>query len=178
MAITPDGSRVIVGDRHGNIEVCTADGKPLHALPRTQEVDWCTFAVSADGRTLVSTRPDGTILWWDLAAGKELATTKIPGPVPDQAYKSIQDMAFTPDGRRLVCSHQNAVLFAIDTETRKELWRIGPPTDHDSAAAVTLECLDRRPARRSRPAPRGPDRRLGVRTASRRRGHRAAGADR
>jgi len=78
------------------------------------------------------------MFWWDLAAGKELATTKFPGPVPDQHYHSIGGLTFTPDGRRLVCSHHDGRLFAIDTETRKEVWRIGFPTDRDWDAAVTL----------------------------------------
>ncbi len=81
---------------------------------------------------------NGTILWWDLVDVKDLATTKIPGPVPDQAFRSVQDMAFTPNGRRLVCSKQDATLFIIDTQTRKELWRIGPPTDKDYDSAVGL----------------------------------------
>jgi len=138
VAITPDG-RVIVGDRGGRMEVCSADGQLLHAPPQSaDEIGWSTFAVSSDGRTLAITGPGNSIVWWDLVAAKEVARTKFPGPVPDQVFKSIHDMAFTPDGRRLVCSHQNAKLLVVDTETKKELWSIGPPTDKDYDAAVGL----------------------------------------
>jgi RNA polymerase sigma factor (sigma-70 family) len=137
VAFTPDGTRLIVGDRGGIIEVCSADGKPLYAVPGA-DGSWSAFAISPDGRTLVVTRGEGKILWWDLIAAKELETTKIPGPVPDQHYHSIGDMAFMPNGRRLVCSKHDATLFAVDTETRKEVWRIGTPTDKDWDAAVGL----------------------------------------
>jgi hypothetical protein len=78
------------------------------------------------------------MLWWDLANGKELAATQTAGPVPDQLFRAITHMAFTPDGRRLVCSHQDGRLFAIDTQTRTELWRVGLPTDRDWDATVAL----------------------------------------
>gem|GEM_PF-1634631 len=135
-----DGSRVIVGDRMGTIDVFdTRTGRKVQEVPRWRDgTDWYTFAVSSDGRTLVTNRAAGTMLWWDLAADKELATTTVPGPVPDQLYRAITGMAFTPDGRRLVCSHQDGRLFAVDTETRKEIWRVGLPTDRDWDAAVAL----------------------------------------
>jgi RNA polymerase sigma factor (sigma-70 family) len=136
VAVTADG-RVIAGDRSGVIEVCSAEGKPLYTIPGADGA-WSTFAVSPDGHTLVVARGQNTLLWWDLIAGKELAKTTIPGPVPDQVYHSINDMAFTPDGRRLLCSLQDAILFAVDTQTRKELWRVGPPTDRDFDAAHGL----------------------------------------
>jgi WD40 repeat protein len=137
VAITADGKRVIAGDRGGIIEVCSAEGKPLYSIPGSDS-EWTTFALSPDGRTLVVTRAQSTLLWWDLVAGKELAKSTIPGPIPDQLFKSIHEMAFTPDGRRLICSYQNATLVALDTETRKELWRVGPPTDKDYDSSVGL----------------------------------------
>lgn len=135
-----DGARLVVGDKMGTINVFDArTGQMVQEVPRWRDgTDWNTFTVSTDGRILVATRGDGKILWWDLVAGKELATGKIPGPVADQHYHSIGQMAFTPDGRRLLCSKHDATLFAIDTETRKELWSIGPPTDKDYDAAVGL----------------------------------------
>ncbi|HJZ90726.1 MAG TPA: sigma-70 family RNA polymerase sigma factor [Gemmataceae bacterium] len=137
---TSRGSRVIVGDRMGTIDVFDArTGRKVQEVPRWRDgTDWYTFAVSPDGRTLVATRPEGKMFWWDLAAGKELAATKISGPVPDQHFHSVQGMVFTPDGRRLVCSHVNSGLFAVDTETRKEVWRVGVPTDRDYDATVAL----------------------------------------
>jgi WD40 repeat protein len=131
---------LVVGDVMGTIDVFDArTGRKVQEVPRWGDgTDWYTFAVSPDGRTLVATRPEGKMFWWDLAAGKELASVKLPGPVPDQMYKAITGMAFTPDGRQLVCSYQNGVLFAVDTETHKELWRVGLPTDRDWDAAVAL----------------------------------------
>jgi RNA polymerase sigma factor (sigma-70 family) len=136
---TPDG-RVIVGDRMGMIDVCDVQtGRTVQEVPRWRDgTDWHTFAISPDGRTLVATRPDGKLFWWDLAAGKELATIMVPGPVPDQHYHSIGGLAFTPDGRRLICSHVDGRLFSLDTETRKEVWRVEFPTDRDWDAAVGL----------------------------------------
>src|SRR5262249_38627233 len=137
---TPDGGRVIVGDRIGTIDVFDArTGRRMEEVPRWRDgTDWHTFALSPDGRTLVATRPEGKMFWWNLAAGKELTTTKLPGPVPDQHFHSIQGLAFTPDCRRLVCSCHDGRLFAIDSQTRTELWRIGLPTDRDWDAVVAL----------------------------------------
>lgn len=135
-----DGDRLVVGDKMGTIDVFDArTGRKVQEVPRWRDgIDWGSSAVSHDRRTLVATRGNGTILWWDLVAGKELATTKIPGEVPDQHFRSVGHMAFTPDGRHLVCSKVDATLFLLDTESRKELWKIGPPTDKDYDAAVAL----------------------------------------
>jgi RNA polymerase sigma factor (sigma-70 family) len=139
VAFTADG-RLVGGDVMGTVDVFDPrTGRTVQEVPRRNDgTDWYTFAVSPDGRTLVATRPGGLMLWWDLAAGKELATTKLPGPVPDQHYHSIGSLVFTPDGRRIVCSHHDGRLFAMDTETRKELWRVGLPTDKDYDAVVAL----------------------------------------
>jgi RNA polymerase sigma factor (sigma-70 family) len=139
VVFTPAG-RLIVGDLAGTIDVRDArTGRTVQEVPRWRDgVDWYTFAVSPDGRTLVTARAEGKMLWWDLAADKELTTTTVPGPVPDQLYRAITHMAFTPDGRRLICSHQDGRLFAIDTQTRTELWRVGLPTDKDYDATVAL----------------------------------------
>ena len=177
---TADGRRVVVGDVMGTIDVFDArTGRKVQEVPRWRDgTDWYTFAVSPDGRTLVATRPEGKMLWWDLAAGKELATMKLPGPVPDQDYHSIGGMAFTPDGRQLVCSYQNATLFAVDTRNAEGTLAGRPPDRQGLRCDRRADRLGRRPARGPRPAPRGPDRRLGVRAASARRGDRPAGEDR
>src|SRR5262249_32026697 len=134
------GSRVVVGDGIGAIAAFDAQtGRNVQEVRRWRDgTDWYTFAVSPDGRTLVATRPEGKMFWFDLAAGTELAEMKLPGQVPDQLFRAITHMAFTPDGRRLVCSHQDGRLFAVDAETRKEVWRVGLPTDRDWDAAVAL----------------------------------------
>jgi len=147
---TAGGSRVVVGDGIGTIDVFDArTGRKVQEVPRWRDgTDWHTFAISPDGRTLVATRPEGKMFWWDLAAGKE-AEMKLPGPVPDQLFHAITHMAFTPDGRRLVCSYQDGRLLALDTQTRKEIWRVGLPTDrdYDSAVALTVSADGRHVAR-------------------------------
>jgi RNA polymerase sigma factor (sigma-70 family) len=136
---TADG-RLVVGDYAGTIDVFDPrTGRKVQEVPRWRDgTDWYTFAVSPDGRTLVTNRNEGTMLWWNLAAGKELTTTKVPGAIPDQHFRAIRGIAFTPDGRRLVCSHSDGRLFAVDTQTRKEVWRVELPTDRDWDVAVAL----------------------------------------
>lgn len=132
--------RLVVGDLAGTIDVCDPrTGRIVQEVPRWRDgVDWYRFAVSPDGRTLVTARAEGKLLWWDLANGKELSATKTPGPVPDQLFRAITHMTFTPDGRRLICSHQDGRLFALDTQTRTEVWRVDLPTDRDWDATVAL----------------------------------------
>ncbi|HVK08790.1 MAG TPA: sigma-70 family RNA polymerase sigma factor [Gemmataceae bacterium] len=128
---SPDGALAIVGDRAGAIDVYDAKtGKLRHGLPRPPDwADWCTFAVSPDGRTLAAARPDGTILWWDVGAGKELGTTPNAGKKPEQAFHATERLVFTPDGRRLACGQTAGELSLLDVATRKEVWRVGLPRE-------------------------------------------------
>jgi WD40 repeat protein len=146
-----DGSRVVVGDKVGTIDVYDAMGKRLQALPRFEgSGDWWSFALSPDSRTLAATRPDGTILWWDIVAGKEIASVPLPGSKPDQGFHAIDAMVFSPDGRRLACGYPNGTLFVLDVATHRELWRIGLPTDPpgaDSAMGLTFSADGRHIAR-------------------------------
>jgi RNA polymerase sigma factor (sigma-70 family) len=128
---SPDGTLAVVGDKTGAVDVYDAKtGKLRHALPRPAvTADWCTFELSPDGRPLAATRPEGAILWWDIVAGKERATTPIAGPKPDQVFTGIEKLAFTPDGKRLACGHPNGTLTLLDAATGKEVWRVGLPPE-------------------------------------------------
>ena len=62
---SPDSTVFVVGLRYGNIELWDViKGNQLTTLNgHTEEVKMLTF--SSDGKTLVSTGEDGTILLWD-----------------------------------------------------------------------------------------------------------------
>ena len=148
--LSPDGALVIVGDKAGAIDVYDAKtGKLRYGLPRpTDWADWCTFALSPDGRALAAARPEGTILWWDLVAAKELGTTPNAGKKPDQAFHAAERLVFTPDGRRLASGQTAGGLTLLDVATRKELWRVGLPRRWPGRTAVRV-CPSRRTARAS-----------------------------
>ena len=79
-----DGEFVVVGDQAGTVDVSPqrAQANGCDEVPRPQEsCDWCTFALSPDGRTLAATRPDGTIHGGTSWPEAEIAN--FPDPRPD-----------------------------------------------------------------------------------------------
>jgi RNA polymerase sigma factor (sigma-70 family) len=66
----------------------------------------CARAVSPDGRTAAFSGHDGTIYLWELATDRERCRFTHPGPV--------QDLAFSPDGRRLAAASLAAPVVVYD----------------------------------------------------------------
>jgi len=81
MAFSPDGTLMTacgLGDRK-TIEICIWDlvgAKLLKTLPSAHNEIVKTLAFTDDGKTLVSVA-NGTVRWWDIAAGKETSSWKL-----------------------------------------------------------------------------------------------------
>ena len=122
LAFTRDGSRLVVvaslDERPGAIWILDAStlepvGAPIE--PRNFEGQWFypywinpSVALSADGRTIVSTSRDGRVIWWDLARRKPKLTVKV-----EAGYRAV---AMSPDGRTAAIGIDKRVLF-VDVPT-------------------------------------------------------------
>jgi tRNA A-37 threonylcarbamoyl transferase component Bud32 len=109
------------------------DGKPVVQLTAT-----------ADGKTLLTLRGDGTAQLWDAATGKELRT--LPVSVPYDPSKNVSPMAMAPDGRvvALVKGEGGSLVLHIVAaeQTKEDLGRyIGTPafTADGKTLAALLE---------------------------------------
>jgi len=95
------------------------------------------MAFSPDGKILAAGGMDGTVRVWDVASGDQLH--KLEGPVTaryvpsgisstDQFNKvggrhraEVWSVAFSPDGKHLVCGGQDKLIRVWDVSTGKEL---------------------------------------------------------
>lgn len=63
------------------------------------------WALTADGKRLVTLNPDGALQLWDVDTGKPVA-----GPFPKAQSSSIILLAFSPDDKRLASASENGII--------------------------------------------------------------------
>jgi WD40 repeat protein len=116
MAWSPDGKMLaaVVGNiiriwdtQSGNLQKTLVADR--HHLPQFN----VTLSWTADSKTIVSGRGNGTIIIWDVASGKQLAT-----------LLDLHDgvgIAFTPDGNfKGPADCQRELVYVVETETGQE----------------------------------------------------------
>jgi WD40 repeat protein len=100
-------------------------------------------AVSPDGYLLAAAHPEeDSVSLWDARKWERVRSLKVPPPKGD--YKYFNDLAFSPDGKRLAAAHAGIgqivavdtgrLLAALDTKTLPDpfsggLWTFGPSVD-------------------------------------------------
>jgi WD40 repeat protein/serine/threonine protein kinase len=98
-AFSPDGSRVVTGDRLGVLFLWDAgSGRALRSLTRSAK-GVIAVAFSQDGKRIVAAFSDNTVLLWDAATGVTVTTR---GGVGDGG--NIVALAFSPDSKRVAVS--------------------------------------------------------------------------
>jgi RNA polymerase sigma factor (sigma-70 family) len=86
-------------------------------------------ALAPDGRRLAAADPDGVIVLWDLATGKELRHWKASSSgllqmVPGVGANQITELLFAPDGRRLAAKVADGSLQVWDAAEGRELRKL------------------------------------------------------
>ncbi len=119
LALSPDGSRAVVGDFAGNLSVVLlAKGvvlwkKPALAGPaRRREVTAVAFA--PDGKSVVSAGLDGSLRVWNAVDGTPL------GSFAGQS-SPVYALAFAPDGKALMSGDAAGLLQRWNPQTREPI---------------------------------------------------------
>ena len=94
VAISPDGSTVLSGNRQGEIVVWNVHGGRKLRTIDGHLVTVNSIVFSPDGKTFVSGSADKTVKVWDLAGAKELRTLK-------GHTNWVTSVAISPDGRTI-----------------------------------------------------------------------------
>lgn len=96
IAVTPDGTRAVVGGTDNSVRVWDIhSGQCVHTLKGHWKLV-TAIAVTPDGRRAVSAAPDNSLRVWDIETGECIQT--LLGD--DHEYVALAPM---PDGRRLAC---------------------------------------------------------------------------
>src|SRR5262249_46558479 len=121
-ALSPDGERILTG---GSSPIALRDarsGREIRRLPG-HNGHVTDIAMLADGRRAVSTGTDKTIRLWDLDAGTEVGMCSVGA-----RYAEVFALAVSPNGRRLLSSHQNGALLRLwDIDTLKVIQTVRWP---------------------------------------------------
>ncbi len=107
---SPDGTRLVIGDGGGAVEVLTAEGRRLWRRVESQSLVANT-CWSPDGSRLAAAANDQTVRIWDAQEG----TVRVVGQTTDKGVV----LSWSPDGRRLACGSGEVIL--LDTETGEKL---------------------------------------------------------
>jgi WD40 repeat protein len=129
VAISPDGRVALssgCGERKGLFAPCTkgllklwdiASGRELRSFTGHTNLVW-SVAISADGRTALSSSKDETLKLWDIASGRELHSFK-------GHTDNVYSVAISPDGRTALsgsCDERDKNLYC--TKGLLKLWDI------------------------------------------------------
>ena len=81
--------------------------------------NWVTHvAATPDGRYLVSSGNDGSIMLWSLPDGNLVRTMSRSGD-------AVHALALTADGRHIVASRMGGVLRVMRTSDAGQVWQVG-----------------------------------------------------
>ncbi|HKX33150.1 MAG TPA: protein kinase, partial [Blastocatellia bacterium] len=109
LAITPDGKRLLIGSRAGNIEKWNLDTRRPEGLFASLGEEIRGLALSRDGKRLAAGGATGLARVWDVASGKMIFEQRGHGD------RRVYTVALSPDGRTLVTGGGDAAA---------RLWRI------------------------------------------------------
>jgi Planctomycete cytochrome C/WD domain, G-beta repeat/WD40-like Beta Propeller Repeat len=131
LAVTPDGTQVVVGGYHELTCWNAADGKLIRRIKNIQQRTYA-IAVSPDGtRMAVAGGTPGKLGEIRIV---ELATGNVLG-VCGRTTDVVLDVAFSPDGTRLACGGADGLIRIIDAATNREVRVIASHADWVNAVA-------------------------------------------
>jgi WD40 repeat protein len=125
-AYSPDGRRIVSGDTSSIIKIWDAEsGRELRTILGVNGDLGISVAYSPDGKCVISWGYGENIKVWDTESGRLLRT--ISG-------NTVNSMAYSPDGRRIVSGRSddkdNGIITVWDAESGRELRTFLAHTDH------------------------------------------------
>lgn len=134
LAITPDGTQIIVGGDHG---IIVLDRVTAHEVRRMtgHTTPIRALAITPTGRQIISASTGGTVRIWDRATGEQLRE-------PFAGHSGLT-LAITPNGNQIVSGNDNGELIIWDRTDGDEFGRPLPIHTGDiTAAAVAPNGVD------------------------------------
>ncbi len=109
LAVSPDGDRVAIGTRVGEIALFEMDSGQQQKTFAGHTAGVRDLAFSPDGQLLLSGSVDGTARLWDLASGMEQRRY-------DRRPFTVHGVAFAPDSRTLLVSSSDGTARRFDVD--------------------------------------------------------------
>ncbi len=107
LASNPDGSRLLISERHHSLLVWAGNEKELHVLEHAAGLQTAMAFVPPDYKRALTGGTDGKLTLWNVEDGKQLAKWGRGGAQPDDAVAGI---AFSADGKLALTGGQGRTL--------------------------------------------------------------------
>ena len=117
VAISPDGDNVAAALRDGRILLCHPHVDRVPAVLSGPARNVCDLRFSSEGRRLLSTATNGSVVLWNVAEAK-LEWSCVAHIAIDMGAAS----AFLPGGRRIITAGSDGVVRVWDFIENRELW--------------------------------------------------------
>lgn len=130
MAYSPDGKRIITGDRADAMIWDADSGKKVFSVQHENEADWIVaVAYSPDGKKIATAGLSGMIKIWDASTGKELFKLK--------GHNGwVNEIAFSLDGKRIATGAKDGTARVWDAATGENLLTM--PVDSEGVGGVAF----------------------------------------
>ena len=111
LALTPDGSKIVVTSEQGDIKIATVEGRKIEKefKGHPSKINGCI--VSPNGKRFATWDAKNVIKLWDLTSGEELRRWDL-GSV--DRSNSVLCFAFSPDGKNLATGNSNTTIFLLE----------------------------------------------------------------
>ena len=116
-AFSPDGKRVVLGQRHLTVRVWSVETGQILTVFRGHDSNVFAVAFSPDGKSVASAA-GGIIKIWDAATGSESMSLE------DETASTIISLTYTPDGSRLISYGTNKTIRVWDVANGREILAI------------------------------------------------------
>ena len=112
LALTPDGSKIVVTSEKGDIKIATVEGRKIEKefKGHAEKINGCI--VSPDGKRFATWDAENVIKLWDLTSGEELRHWDLAGV--DRSRSAVSSFAFSPDGRNIAAGNSNTTIILLD----------------------------------------------------------------
>jgi dipeptidyl aminopeptidase/acylaminoacyl peptidase len=124
VAFSPDGSRLAIGGKRGQVlvaDLATGKWRQLRSRPRPEYADISDLAFDPAGRRLATAGDQGGQVW-------DLSARARPLKIRYGRGEQLRGVAFSPDGRMLAAAGYHGTARVWDTDTGTRLFKVTAQT--------------------------------------------------